>query len=229
MKMRLAFAPSALLLLFTLVLPASSQSAPIAIKGYSVSVFATGVTGKYTAPDSIAVLDNRIYIGYGDNNDPAGLDGKSNQIVEYDLKGNVVHIYTVVGHNDGLKVNPYTHQIWAMQNEDADPNLVIIDPATRKQTLYTFAPPPPHGGGYHDIVFRNGKVYFSASNPAMNPNDKPGHRRSKTLAGNTTIEVTSALEGNATAFDVVTAASVTLNLQDPDSMTADALERHPPR
>jgi|HubBroStandDraft_6_1064221.scaffolds.fasta_scaffold11236_3 hypothetical protein len=215
MKMR--FVPSMMLLLSTLVLPASSQPAPTAIKGYSVSVFTTGVTGKYTAPDSIAVLDNHIYIGYGDNNDPAGLDGKSNQIVEYDLKGNVVHIYTVVGHNDGLKVNPYTHQIWAMQNEDANPNLVIIDPATRKQTLYTFAAPPPHGGGYDDIVFRNGKVYFSASNPAMNPNDKPAIVEA-TLAGNT-IEVASALEGNATAFDVVTAASVTLNLQDPDSMT----------
>ena len=215
MKMRLA--PSMLLLLSTLVLPASSQTPPTAVKGYSVSVFTKGVTGKYTAPDSIAVLDNHIYIAYGDGNDPAGLDGKSNQIVEYDLKGNVVYIYTVVGHNDGLKVNPHTHQIWAMQNEDGNPNLVIIDPATRKQTLYTFAAPPPHGGGYDDIVFRSGKVYFSASNPAMNPNDKPAIVEA-TLVGSS-IEVSSALEGNAAAVDVVTGASVTLNLQDPDSMT----------
>src|ERR1035438_2320563 len=76
---------------------------------------------------------------------------------------------------------------------------------------------PPHGGGYDDIVFRNGKAYFSASNPAMNPNAAPAIVEA-TFTGNS-IEVVSALEGNATAKDVVTGASVTLNLQDPDSMT----------
>jgi hypothetical protein len=116
-----------------------------------------------------------------------------------------------------LKVDPYTHKIWAMQNEDIDPNLVIIDPATHTQKLYTFAAPGTHGGGYDDITFRNGKVYFSASNPAHNPNAYPAIVEG-TLVGDT-VEVASALEGNATATDVVTGASVTLNLQDPDSMT----------
>ena len=209
--------PLLFVVLSTFAIPASPQSAPAAVKGYTVSVFANGVPGKYTAPDSIAVLDDHIYIGYGDNNDPAGLDGKSNQIVEYDKDGDILRIYTVVGHNDGLKVDPYTHQIWAMQNEDANPNLVIIDPATHQQTLYTFAAIPAHGGGYDDIVFRNGKVYFSASNPANNPNMEPAIVEAK-LVG-TTVQVTPALEGDATATDVVTGASVTLNLQDPDSMT----------
>lgn len=214
MKIRIT---SLTILLLALVVPASSQSGPVAVKGYSVGVFAKGVSDQYTAPDSIAVLGDHIFIGYGDGNDPAGLDGKSNQIVEYDKSGHVLHIYTVVGHNDGLKVDPYTHKIWAMQNEDANPNLVIIDPVTHQQSLYTFAAPPPHGGGYDDIVFRNGKVYFSASNPANNPNLAPAIVRAK-LEGDT-VEVTSALEGDATATDVVTGASVTLNLQDPDSMT----------
>ena len=60
--------------------------------------------------------------------------------------GRVVHIYKVKGHNDGLKVDPYNHKIWAMQNEDANPNLVIIDPETHDQKLYTFAAPPAAGG-----------------------------------------------------------------------------------
>ena len=209
--------PSLIVLLATLVVPASGQSAPAAVKGYTVSVFAKGIPGRYTAPDSIAVLDDHIFIGYGDKNDPAGLDGKSNQIVEYEKNGHILHIYTVVGHNDGLKVNPYTHQIWAMQNEDANPNLVIIDPATHQQTVYTFAALPPHGGGYDDIVFRNGKVYFSASNPASNPNAEPAIVEAR-LVG-TTVQVSAVLEGDATATDVVSGASVTLNLQDPDSMT----------
>lgn len=214
--MKPSLSSSTCVLLAALAVAASGQ-APKAIPGYSVSVFTKGVNGQYSRPDSIAVLGDRIFIGYGDGNDPAGLDGKSNQIVEYNTKGNPLHVYTVKGHNDGLKVDPYTHKIWAMQNEDGNPNLVIIDPATQTQRLYTFAAPPPHGGGYDDIVFRNGKVYFSASNPANNPNAFPAIVAAR-FAGDT-IDVTSALEGNAAATNVVTGASVTLNLQDPDSMT----------
>jgi hypothetical protein len=214
--MKLVQLSSTLVLLSSVVLSALGQ-APKAIRGYSVSVFAKGVNGKFSAPDSIAVLNDHVFIGYGDGNDPAGADGKSNQIVEYDSQGHLLYVYTVVGHNDGLKVDPSTGQIWAMQNEDANPNLVIIDPATHTQKLYTFAAPPPHGGGYDDIVFRNGKVYFSASNPANNPNQAPAIVEA-TFVGST-IDVTPALNGNATAVNSVTGTTVTLNLQDPDSMT----------
>lgn len=207
---------STIVLFSGLAVSTFGQGAPKAIEGYAVSVFTKGVAGKYSAPDSIAVLGDHIYIGYGDGNDPAGLDGKSNQIIEYDKWGNPLHIYTVVGHNDGLKVDPYTNQLWAMQNEDANPNLVIIDPATHTQKLYTFAQAPAHGGGYDDITFRNGKAYFSASNPANNPNLAPAIVEAKIVGD--TIDVTPALEADATATDVVTGGSVTLNLQDPDSM-----------
>jgi hypothetical protein len=215
--MKTTFPISTMALLAAVAISASGQTAPKAIPGYSVSVFAKGVTGQYTAPDSIAVLGDHVYIGYGDGNDPAGLDGRKNQIIEYDRNGSALHVYAVVGHNDGLKVNPYDHTLWAMQNEDGNPNLVTIDPATHHQKTYTFAQAPPHGGGYDDIVFRNGKVYFSASNPANNPNTGPAIVEA-TLAGNS-IDVSPALAGNATATDVVTGQPVTLNLQDPDSMT----------
>lgn len=214
--MKQRFALTMALLLAACVIPASAQS-PTAEKGYSISVFAKGVKGKYTVPDSIAVLRDRIFIGYGDGNDPTGADGKSNQIIEYTKDGRIVHIFTVVGHNDGLKVDPYTGKLWAMQNEDANPNLVIIDPETQEQKLYTFDAPPTAGGGYDDITFRNGEAYFSASNPAHNPNAFPAIVKAK-ITGST-IEVTPVLEGNATATDVVTGDPVKLNLQDPDSMT----------
>lgn len=209
---------SAILLLTGLTISSGAQSTvPKAEKGYSISVFAKGVKGKYTAPDSIAVTRDSVYIGYGDGNDPAGLDGKSNMIVQYTKTGRKVFSYNVIGHNDGLKVNPYTNTIWAMQNEDGNPNLVIIDPKTRQQSVYVFAAPPPNGGGYDDIVFRNGAAYFSASNPAKNPNAAPAIVKAK-FVGNT-IEVSPVLEGTATATNVITGAPVKLNLQDPDSMT----------
>ncbi len=218
--MKMHIAPSMMLALSTLVLPAASQSAPVAVRGYSVSVFAAGVQGSYTKPDSIAVLGDHVFIGYGDGNAPDGSDGKSNQIVEYSLGGKVEYSYTVVGHNDGLKVNPYTHMVWAMQNEDATPNLVIINPETHQQNLYTFVGAQAHGGGYDDIVFLRGKTYFSASNPTPDANNMFTNQAlvEATISG-TTVSVTPALMGNATATDVLTGATVTLNLSDPDSTT----------
>ena len=211
--MRLSFS----FLLLVSVATAASGQTPTAVQGYSVSVFAKSVKGKYTKPDSIAVVKHHIFIAYGDGNNPAGTDGKSNQIVEYDMSGNPLFMYTVKGHNDGLKVDPYTGRIWAMQNEDSNPNLVIIEPSTHSQKLYTFAAPPPQGGGYDDITFYNGRPYLSASNPANNPNAFPAIVKAD-LVGDTVV-VSPVLEGNATATDVVTGLPVTLNLQDPDSMT----------
>src|SRR5579864_8114715 len=182
---------------------------------YTVSTFAAGVDGVYTKPDSIAVLDGRVYIGYGNNVSTTGSDGKSSTIVEYKMNGDVVTTFSVLGHNDGLRVNPQTKQLWAMQNEDANPNLVIIDPKTGTQTLYTFGP-TPHGGGYDDISFRGNDVFLSASNPANNPNAAPAIVKAQ-ISGNKVI-VTPVLSGTATAIDIPTDTPVGLNLQDPDSM-----------
>ena len=182
---------------------------------YTVSVFATGVAGTYTKPDSIAILGGHIFIGYGNNVSTTGSDGKSSTIVEYTLAGDIVTTYSVKGHNDGLRVNPKTKQLWAMQNEDANPNLVILDPTSGTKTLYTFGP-TPHGGGYDDIAFKGDDVFFSASNPTNNPNFGPAVVKA-TFRGNT-IDVTEALNASAVATNIPTDTLVTLNLQDPDSM-----------
>lgn len=200
------------------VVPAFGQAnAPTPVKGYSLSVFATGVVGQYTKPDSIAVYQDHVYIAYGDGNDPTGADGKTNRIVEYTRSGQKVYSFNVKGHNDGMKVNPYTHKLWVMQNEDANPNLVIFDPETRTKTLYSFAAAPAAGGGYDDITFRNGKVFLSASNPAHNPNAFPAIVEAKLEGG--VVVVTPVLEGTAMATNILTGQQVSLNLQDPDAMT----------
>jgi len=184
---------------------------------YQLSVFAAAPSG-LSAPDSIAVLREHVFVGYGDGNAPDGSDGKSTQIVDYGMDGAVKHIYTVKGHNDGLKIDPSTHLLWALQNEDANANLVIINPVTHQQTFYSFGP-TLHGGGYDDLVFRGCKVYISASNPANNPNKGPAIV-SATLEGNF-VDVKPVLAGEASAIDVPTDAIIKLNLQDPDSMTLD--------
>lgn len=186
---------------------------------YQLTVFANSPTG-LSAPDSIAVLDGHVFVGYGDNHLPDGSDGLNSQVVEFRMDGSVVYTYTVPGHNDGLKVDPVTHKLWALQNEDKNANLVIIDTESHFQQLYTFGP-APHGGGYDDMVFRGCKVYVSASNPANNPNTGPALVRAHLEGGLVAVE--SVLAGNANASDVPTDSTVQLNLLDPDSMTLDPL------
>ena len=148
--------------------PALAQTAT---PPYELSVFASAPKG-LSKPDSIAVAGDHVFVGYGDGNAPDGSDGKSTQIVDYSMDGAVQYTYTVKGHSDGLKVDPATHLLWALQNEDASANLVIINPKTHRKSLYTFGP-TLHGGGYDDLVFRGCKVFISASNPASNPNSGP--------------------------------------------------------
>ena len=207
------------LALATTSLPVLAQtpSAPQAASPYQLSVFAGAPTG-LSSPDSIAVLHDHVFVGYGDGRAPDGSDGLSSQVVEYRMDGSVVHIYTVLGHSDGLKVDPNTHLLWALQNEDASPSLVILDPVSQHRKTYTFSS-TPHGGGYDDIVFRGCQVYISASNPANNPNSGPAIVKAH-LDGNV-VDVEPLLAGTANATDIPTDASVQLNLQDPDSMTLD--------
>src|ERR1700688_4289179 len=202
-----------------MILSASTLCAvaqPTPATGYSASVFAVG-NDKYSKPDSIALASGDIFVGYGGNGLPDGSDGKSSYILEYTMSGAEVHVYSVLGHNDGLKLNPYDGKLYAMQNEDANPNLVIIDPVTKQQTSpIKFAATPAHGGGYDDMVFRDHKLYLSCSTPANNPNAGPAIVKADV---DSLISVKETLAGNASAIVVPTGATTTLNLQDPDSMT----------
>jgi hypothetical protein len=191
--------------------------APTVVPGYSLTTFATAPAGA-SQPDSITVDGTNVFVGYGNGVAKDGSDGKSSTIVEYSSTGAVVQTFSVLGHNDGLKVDPNTHLLWALQNEDGNPNLVIINPITGKETPYTFGP-VANGGGFDDITFLNGKVYLSESNPQSNPNTAPAVVQA-TLSG-TFVNVKTVLSGNALATNLVTHQQVTLNLQDPDSMTTD--------
>jgi len=184
---------------------------------YTLSVFATAPAG-LSAPDSIVVRYDHVFVGYGDNHAPDGSDGLSSQIVEYRMDGSVVRTYTVLGHNDGLNVDPITHLLWAIQNEDGNTRLEIIDPDTQASRLF-FLGTGPHGGGYDDIAFRGCEAYLSASNPLINPNTAPAIV-SVHFDGNQ-VNLDPVLEGDASAVDIPTGSSVQLNLQDPDSMTLD--------
>lgn len=198
----------------------TKSSMPQATPPYVLSVFATAPPG-LSAPDDIAVMDGHVWVGYGDNHDPGGVDGLSSQVVEYNMDGSVAHIYTVLGHVDGVKIDPITHKVWTLENEDGNTRLVIIDPKTQRTSLYIVGT-GPHGGGYDDITFRGCNVYFSASNPLINPNTAPAIVSVQLRNG--TVDLNGVLDGNANAINIRMDTTVKLNLQDPDSMTLDPLK-----
>jgi hypothetical protein len=197
--------------------PDTARAQPNPAPGYSVSVFARGggATG-YTQPDSIAIDRGNVFIGYGNGVAKDGSDGKSSTIVEYTTGGQYERQFSVVGHNDGLRFDPATHLLWAIQNEDGNPNLAIINPMTGSRLNYTLGS-VNGGGGFDDVVFRNGQAYLSASNPAKNPNSDPAIVTATILGS--VVATSPVLLGNATARDIATGLQTTLNLQDPDSMT----------
>jgi hypothetical protein len=194
------------------------SASPTANLPYSLSVFARSGNG-YSQPDSIVQWQNSIIVGFQNHVAKDGTDGKSSTIVQYSLDGRIQRMFSVPGHNDGLRVVGES-SLWSLQNEDANPNLVVIDLGSGQQKLYKFAP-TPHGGGYDDIVVQNNQVYLTASNP-----NTPGGINifpalvHATLQGDMVV-VTPVLYGNANAVDISSGVVAPLNLTDPDSLTID--------
>jgi hypothetical protein len=192
------------------------SAAPSATKPYTLSVFAVSANG-YSQPDSIVQWKNSIIIGFQNHVAKDGSDGKSSTVVQFSLDGKPERTFSVKGHNDGLRIIG-RHNLWCLQNEDANPNLVVIDLNTGTQKTYTFAP-TPHGGGYDDMVVVDDRVYITASNPSGTTNIFPALVRA-TLSGSMVV-TEPVLYGNASAIDIPTGTTVTLNLSDPDSLTVD--------
>ncbi len=197
---------------------APPPTGPVAQPPYTLSVFAAG-TDKVFQPDSIVQWRNRIFVGFQDGAKKDG-SGGSSTIVEYTLDGKIKRTFTVPGHNDGLRVVG-EDDLWCIQNEDADPNLVVIELESGRQTNYTFAP-TVHGGGYDDIRVKDGKVLMTASNPNVNGagvNVFPALVIA-TLHGGM-VDVQPILSGDANAVDIPAGSTVSLNLTDPDSLNID--------
>src|ERR1700692_4863959 len=77
---------------------------PLVSPPYALSTFAQS-EGVYSDPDSVTFNGKDIFVGYGNGGAPDGSGGAMSTIVEYDMTGTVVTTFTVVGHNDGLRIN----------------------------------------------------------------------------------------------------------------------------
>ena len=200
--------------------PAPSSAQVTAAAPYTISVFAPSFAGQAGA-DSIAFNRTNVFVGYGAGVAKDGSDGKPSTIVEYDLTGKQVKTFMVTGHNDGLRIDAKGN-LWAIQNEDGKPNLVIINVKSGKETDFTFPSPTPHGGGYDDVAFAGSEAFITASAPTTTTTNTAPAVVSAKLKGKT-LGLTEVLAGNASATNVVSGNSQTLNLLDPDSMILDPI------
>jgi hypothetical protein len=148
---------------------ATARAAIVPIAPFTISPFASAPMGA-TKADSIAVDGNNVFVGFGNGGAPDGSNGGSSTIAQYTSAGAFVQSFTVPGHSDGLRVDPSTHLLWALQNEDSNAQLQVINTTSSTNTVYNFSS-AAHGGGYDDIVFRNGQAYITASAPATDANN----------------------------------------------------------
>jgi hypothetical protein len=195
--------------------PAAAQTAN---SPYVLSVFAKSAAG-YSQPDSIAVGPDSVFVGFQNHAAKDGSDGKSSTIIQYSLTGAVMRTFSVQGHNDGLRLVG-EDSLWALQNEDAHANLVIIDLKSGGQQV--FFPAAPHGGGYDDLRVFHDQIFMTASNPNLDSNGVnhfPALVRVRVVGSGLVLD--PVLMGNAAAIDIPTGAPVTLNLTDPDSLSVD--------
>jgi hypothetical protein len=212
---------AAVLLFCSLILSSPAEAQVVAAQPpYTISVFAKSANG-YSQPDSIVQWRNSVLVGYGNGVAKDGSDGRSSTIVQYSLSGTRQRMFTVKGHNDGLRIKPRTNELWAIQNEDGNPNneanLVIIDLETLTPKSSYVIPSVNGGGGYDDVVFKDDQVFITASNPSGT--HYPVLVR-LTLEGNS-VMTEPVLNNDDPAINISTGLPVTLSLTDPDSLTID--------
>jgi hypothetical protein len=214
---------AAALVVCSLILSGSAEAQVVtALPPYTITPFTHSGTGfPYSKPDSLVQWKNSVLVGYGNGVAKDGTDGKSSTIVQYSLTGKIQQMSNVLGHNDGLSVKPGTNELWALQNEDGnpnqEPNLVIIDLGSLAVKSYVI-PSVNGGGGYDDVVFQGDQVFITASNP-MFASHYPVLIRLTFVGGSAIPEV--VLYNDDAAVNIPTGLPVALNLTDPDSLTVD--------
>src|ERR1700730_5095072 len=132
------------------------------------TVFASGTAPgvSATGPDSVTAGNGSIWVAYSNGADSTGLPGKNSGVVQYDTTGTVQHTYSLPGYVDGLKINPSNGKVWALQNQDGNSTLTMIDPVTNTAGSAIPYSVTSTTRGYDDVVFTGSSTYLSYTNPA---------------------------------------------------------------
>ncbi len=146
----------------------SMSSMPASAASFTTNVIANGSAVSATEPDSVSFGNGSLWIEYGNGASSTDYSGKST-IVQYTPSGTVQNTWLLAGSVDGVKVNPNTGMVWALQNQDAISQLSIINPSTKAVSAFTYGAPYTASSstrGFDDVAFIGNSVYMSETNPA---------------------------------------------------------------
>ena len=181
----------------------------------SVTVFAEGAAVNASAPDSIALTEDAIWVSYTNGADSTGLNGSST-IVEYSFDGRVRRTFDIAGSVDGLKVDPDTGLVWALQNQDGNSTLALIDPdgGITPGSPFQYAV-KSSTRGYDDVAFLENRIFLSYTNPVASSDATIQMLRN----GSNPLAVKTILTMGATGKNLATGQSDQPTSQsDPDSL-----------
>jgi hypothetical protein len=199
-----------LVLTFTLALATNAETIR------SISTFATGADPavKATGPDSITVGGGFVWVSYTNGADSTGASGNST-VVQYDMNGGVHKTFSIPGSVDGLKIEPETGLVWALQNQDGNSTLTLIDPKTEKASAPLNYQVKSSTRGYDDVVFRDGQIFLSYTNPNVSTDPTIQRLENRTSP----LIVTPVLTMGATGVNLATdKANQPTSQSDPDSL-----------
>jgi hypothetical protein len=199
----------------------SQVSTVTAMPGYQVCLF-VGATTAMNHPDDIRFVGGKVWIAWQNSSAKDGSTTKPSSVAEYTTSGKLLKTWSVIGHADGMRMDPSTGQMWVTTNEDANPRLYTINPSSSTPTQYKL-PKTSWGGGLDDIEFVNGSAFISASNPTLNSaGNNTGPALVKVTLSGSTATFTPALMANAKASTLSPPVTTTkLNLTDADSQSTD--------
>jgi hypothetical protein len=166
---------------------------------FTTTVFATPPTGA-SSPDSVTTTPGSVWISYdGGTNSDGTVPGTFSTVVRYSTTGQVQDTFKIEGDVDGLKYNPFDNTVWALQNQDANSKLSIIDPAINGVTQKTYAV-VSSTQGVDDVVFTQSGTFLSFTNPSA-PTDTT---LQKIVPNTSPIQVTSLLTAGTPGLNIAT-------------------------
>jgi hypothetical protein len=183
---------------------------------YLVQTFATGTSLGSTQPDSITYGDGSIWVSYQNGADSTGLSGSST-VVRYSPTGTVQNTWSIAGNVDGLRIDPSSGLVWALQNNDGNSTLTTINPVSNSTTLYTYGNSYTNAPnrGFDDVQFPHGNTFLSETNPASN-SDPIVLRLTTGLSS--PLQVAGILNSQFTGINLATGLSSTDTITDSDSL-----------
>ncbi len=166
-------------------------------------VFATPPAGA-SAPDSITVGAGSVWVAYPGGTTSDGTEPTGNStVVRYAPNGTTQATFSFKGYTDGLNYNKANKTVWALQNQDGNSALNVINAATNAVTPKAYADVST-SRGYDEAAFTKNGTFLSYTNPGA-PGDAIVR---KIVSANSPIQVT----------DVVTLGQTGLGAFDADSL-----------